>query len=607
VVRTVFLLVVEVVLAITDFFRGVFDGKHFNKELKFIPTRVAICILLRELSTAGVLMDVARGVPVVHVNFIGYDEQAHRRGPTSRFAHWSLKGIDHALRRIWGAAHRSKWRSYDMWIYSDHGQEESVPYEVRHGRPLARALEEWVGEYGEPAVVRNGEKAGHLLRARLLGGRRLQRLLPVHSEFESPPEGKAVRVAHMGPLGHVYWPQPLESEEKERLARRLVDLVKIPLVLTPDGPDRAAAWTEAGRFSLPREAASVLGAGHPFLSEAAEELVRVTHHADAGTFVISGWSPTEKMLNLAVENGSHGGPGTQELEAFALLPVDTPLTSRDGPHVRALDLREAALRHLGRAPKHRHVPGPRAAVRAFRLMSYNVHSCLGMDGVYSPERIARVIARHEPDVVCLQELDMSRPRSGNVDQAALIAQEVRMLWHFHAALHLAEGRYGNAILSPHPMRLVKAGHLPRDPLGRDRETRGALWAAIRFGEVEVQVLNTHLGLFGLERAKQVEALLGSQWTAHPDFREPAVLSGDFNITPRSGSYKIITKTWRDSQLALKGHRPRGTWFGRYPFQRIDYAFVSPSVEVVSVVVPHSHLERVASDHLPLLTELRVHP
>src|SRR5690606_30184876 len=37
------LLLLEVLLATVDFFRGLFHGRSFIKELKFVPTRVAIC------------------------------------------------------------------------------------------------------------------------------------------------------------------------------------------------------------------------------------------------------------------------------------------------------------------------------------------------------------------------------------------------------------------------------------------------------------------------------------------------------------------------------------------------------------------------------------
>jgi hypothetical protein len=39
--------------------------------------------------------------------------------------------------------------------------------------------------------------------------------------------------------------------------------------------------------------------------------------------------------------------------------------------------------------------------------------------------------------------------------------------------------------------------------------------------------------------------------------------------------------------------------------RIDHIFCSPSVEVVSVEVPRSRLNRTASDHLPVVMDFRI--
>jgi len=101
VVRTLILLIVELLLAISDGISGILKGENLLQEIKFIPARVGICIFLRELICAGAMLDIDRGVPIVHANFIGYDEQAHRRGPDSYFAHWTLKGIDRAVAMIW--------------------------------------------------------------------------------------------------------------------------------------------------------------------------------------------------------------------------------------------------------------------------------------------------------------------------------------------------------------------------------------------------------------------------------------------------------------------------------------------------------------------------
>jgi hypothetical protein len=125
--RVAVLLLMELGLALFDFVRGLVGGQDFFKELKFIPTRVAISILLRELCVIGGKIDISRGLPIIHINFLGYDEQSHRRGPRSLFAHWTLKGIDDAVARLWRAANHSAWRHYEVWIYSDHGQAGSGP------------------------------------------------------------------------------------------------------------------------------------------------------------------------------------------------------------------------------------------------------------------------------------------------------------------------------------------------------------------------------------------------------------------------------------------------------------------------------------------------
>src|SRR5579859_7851731 len=110
-----------------------------------------------------------------------------------------------------------------------------------------------------------------------------------------------------------------------------------------------------------------------------------------------------------------------------------------------------------------------------RVMTYNVHRCVGCDGVLSPDRIAHVIARHRPDVVALQELDVGHARTGYSDQPAVIADALKMHYHFHPAIAVAEEQYGDAILSRHPLRLVRAAALPAVKRQLWPEQRGALW------------------------------------------------------------------------------------------------------------------------------------
>ncbi|HSJ47934.1 MAG TPA: endonuclease/exonuclease/phosphatase family protein [Gammaproteobacteria bacterium] len=273
-----------------------------------------------------------------------------------------------------------------------------------------------------------------------------------------------------------------------------------------------------------------------------------------------------------------------------------------------MDLRNAALRHLGRTDHkpgalRRHVASTQTDV--LRVMTYNVHSCVGMDGKIDAERIARVIARARPDVVALQELDVGRERSFGLDQAELIAHYLEMEFHFHPAMHLEEERYGDAILTHLPQRLVKVGSLPGLADRPKLEPRGALWVAIDLNGQEVQVINTHLGLYSRERLAQIEALLGDDWLADEQCQGPVIFCGDFNAPPSSPVCRRVSEWFKDAQVVAQDHRPKGTFSSRFPTLRIDHLFVSPGIEVTGIEIPASRLARIASDHLPLLAELRI--
>jgi endonuclease/exonuclease/phosphatase family metal-dependent hydrolase len=236
-------------------------------------------------------------------------------------------------------------------------------------------------------------------------------------------------------------------------------------------------------------------------------------------------------------------------------------------------------------------------------VTYNVHSCVGLDGKVSPQRIARVIAQCDPDLVALQELDVGRRRTQGRDQAEEIAHELNMTFHFHPTIKLEEEQYGDAILSRYPMRLVRSGLLP-GANSTAIEPRGAIWATVRVGDQEVQVLNTHLGLSERERLEQVHALLGPEWLAHPDFREPLIVCGDLNFRSRSPAYRLLAERLRDVSRC-DGRRPAATFPSRRPIVRIDYIFIGGDFEVLSAEAARTALAVRASDHLPLIAELQL--
>ena len=605
--RTAVLFLLEFVLAVVDCVRGIIAKRDLVKELRFVPIRVVISILLRELIVIGAKIDIARGLPIIHLNFLGYDEQAHRRGPNSAFARWTLKGVDDAIARIWRAAHRSTRRHYDVWIFADHGQETVVPYARRFGRSVDAAVQVTFATVGggHGAAASTGDQGVRHHRVRWFGGKRIQRLFRFDDDGPDEPPAPAPLVAALGPVGMVYPLVGVTDDELAAIARDLVANAKIPMVLTVAGDDKVLARTHGGEFLLPDEAPQVLGPDHPFLEDAARDLVALCHHPDAGTLVLCGWCHKAEPVSFAIENGAHGGAGPEETNGFALLPADVPLEGDRPDYLRPLDLRQAAQAQLGRVE-----PLPRTASRplnreTLRVMTYNVHGCVGMDGKLAPERIARIIAQHAPDVVALQELDVGRKRSNGVDQAAVIAGHLEMELAFHPAMHIEEERYGDAILTHLPMRLVKAGPLPIPRSRWPIEPRGALWVVVNLNGTEVQILNTHLGLLPHERRAQAEALVGPSWLGHPACCRPVVLCGDFNALPRSPVCRQLGTRLRDVEKGVPRQRPKRTFFGRLPVARIDHIFVDRHIAVDHIEVPNTTLTRLASDHLPLIADLRL--
>ena len=91
---------------------------------------------------------------------------------------------------------------------------------------------------------------------------------------------------------------------------------------------------------------------------------------------------------------------------------------------------------------------------SLRIITYNIHRCIGGDHKLSPERISDVIAAHRPDIVALQEVDCGQVRPALYDQAAIIAERLSFpeVW-------IERERCGNAIVSRYPMKRVKAGGL----------------------------------------------------------------------------------------------------------------------------------------------------
>lgn len=234
-----------------------------------------------------------------------------------------------------------------------------------------------------------------------------------------------------------------------------------------------------------------------------------------------------------------------------------------------------------------------------RVATYNVHAFVGTDGVYDPERTARVIQQTGADIVALQEVDFGRGPRAESSAVEKLAARLGMRCHFTPTRDGRRGHFGNAVLSLHGLQLVSEGVLPR----RRDEARAVQWLRVQAPHFELHLMNTHLSVSVLDRGAQVRALLGAEWIVQAGTELPLVVCGDFNAPPLSLVYQRLSRALNDCQ---RGKMRRGTWPSRMPLLRLDHIFVSSHVQVRDVTVLDGDLERVASDHLPLVADLDIH-
>jgi endonuclease/exonuclease/phosphatase family metal-dependent hydrolase len=202
---------------------------------------------------------------------------------------------------------------------------------------------------------------------------------------------------------------------------------------------------------------------------------------------------------------------------------------------------------------------------------------------------------------------VGRARTGGTDQAHDLARLLGMVSRFNAAFQVEEEQYGDAILTGRPERPIKAAPLPGYARIPRLEPRGALWVAIDVGGGrEIQVINTHLGLVPREQQIQAQALAGKEWLGAKERRDPLILLGDFNASPRT----VVHRTLAGRLDNAYGKRPQGearvaTFPASLPMLRIDHVFVSAGVKVLGLRAVASPEARAASDHLPLVMDFEL--
>src|ERR1043165_7663310 len=238
-----------------------------------------------------------------------------------------------------------------------------------------------------------------------------------------------------------------------------------------------------------------------------------------------------------------------------------------------------------------------------KFVSYNIHKCIGrVDRRYEPERTAEVLRKLDADVLLLQEVDQGVPRSRGDRQtdvlAALCGFRYRT-WYPNVEVR-GGGHYGNAILSRYP--LIESTNI--DLTWRFKKPRSALHAVIRVRHDDVDrtvhVYNMHLGLARFERKIQLRTFLDSHPFANLHHETPIIVGGDLNDV-----YGGLSDLLRPA--GFRGIERRPLTFPAWgPVRPLDAIFVRGNVDFMKLARCDSELAKRASDHRPLVAEVRLH-
>lgn len=234
---------------------------------------------------------------------------------------------------------------------------------------------------------------------------------------------------------------------------------------------------------------------------------------------------------------------------------------------------------------------------AFRVATYNVHKCCGLDRRVRPSRIAQVLGEIDADVVALQEVIGEGEGDSHVNHARHIADELGYDFCIGANRRHVGGEYGNAVLTRH--RLIDSNNL--NITHANREPRGCLQVDVEIGNRPVRIFNVHLGTAFSERRHQARMLL-----SFDELKEksdvPRIVLGDFNEWTRGLASQMFKHhfTFADPREHLKtGAR---TYPGVLPFLHLDHIYFDASLRLTNLTLHRNRTSLIASDHLPLVAD-----
>lgn len=235
----------------------------------------------------------------------------------------------------------------------------------------------------------------------------------------------------------------------------------------------------------------------------------------------------------------------------------------------------------------------------FRIATYNIHKCRGLDRRVRPARIVDVLREIDADIIAMQEVIGACDRGGD-DQAEFIAAELGFYSCFGENRRLKGAAYGNLLLSRFPLKLVRN----HDISTKGREPRGCLRADINIAETTFHLFNVHLGTSFFERQRQARKLIDNDILSDPGLYGVRIICGDFNEWTRGLTTRVLSRHFRT--IDIRNHLGRSrTYPGIIPLVHLDHIYFDLGLQLGHAVLHKSRTALVASDHLPLVADFQL--
>ena len=230
---------------------------------------------------------------------------------------------------------------------------------------------------------------------------------------------------------------------------------------------------------------------------------------------------------------------------------------------------------------------PRAASR-LRVLTWNVHACVGTDGRHDVARVGAQVRALAPDIAAFQEIDSRHGPKGTGEPNDVLRAAVGDHGHDAWAISSADGSYGQILASRFPLEDKEV----QDISVPGREPRKVMTARTRLPTATLRIIATHLGLRRRERRYQLEAL---REIVCADLSTPILLLGDFN------EWCLPARSYRDLARLFEARSGQASFPARLPLFALDRIWCRPG-HLLTRSWAHRGA-RPASDHLPVVAEL----